>query len=251
MFSKLKNILSLLILSYVISYANNIESDLKLAEQAYKQKNYNKTIEIYQNLIKNNYYSFELYYNLGNAYYKTNQLGKAILYYERAKVINPSDEDLNHNLKIAYSKTIDKIETKDNFFIEITKNNLMHKININTSAYWSILMSVLAFISFTLFLYLKTYKKALLILFGFFTISTFTVYGVSKLSEKSQKTNNFAVVTEKQIKVLSEPLSNAVSKFTLHEGTKVKILQKVDNFILIRLDNGTEGWVNEKSIEMI
>lgn len=74
---------------------------------------------------------------------------------------------------------------------------------------------------------------------------------MGKSAQNIHVENNFAIVTQKEVRVSNEPIPNAVSKFTLHEGTKVKILQKVDTFYLIRLENGIEGWINENSIEVI
>ncbi|RME16375.1 MAG: tetratricopeptide repeat protein, partial [Bacteroidetes bacterium] len=215
------------------------------------QKNYSESIQLYYQLIQDKYYSAELYYNLGNAYYKNNQLGKAILYYEKAKKLNPSDNDIQHNLKLAYSKTIDKIETKDNFFVEITKNNFLNRLNTNILAYVSIALSVFAAVFFGLFLFFSTHKKTYIILTIIFILTSLIAYGVGLLAQSHQQANDFAIVTAKESKVTNEPLPDAITKFKLHEGTKVKVLQKVDNFILVRLDNGTEGWVEENNIEII
>lgn len=224
---------------------------IQQAEQFYKQKNYSKAIELYQSLIAQNYQSSELYYNLANAYFKNNQIGKAILYYEKAKLLNPSDADIKHNLTIAYNKTIDKIETKDNFFIEVTKANFLNKVNVKWMAYLSIVFSFLAFMFFALFLFTQKYKKIHLITFISATLICIAFYVIGYISEKSKNTNHFAIVTLKETRVMNEPLPTAITKFTLHEGTKVKIMQKIDNYYLIRLENGVEGWIDAQSIEMI
>ena len=229
----------------------NIHQILKEAEQYYKQKNYSKAIECYQKVLQQHYESFELYYNLGNAYFRNNQLGKAILYYEKAKRLNASDADLNHNLQLAYSLTIDKIDTKDNFFIEITKNNFLNTLNTQLMAYFNILLSVLALVAFVLFLYNTSYRKISLLLSVLFTVSNLLLYGIAYIAEKNKHTSTFAIVTKREINMQNEPLPNAVTKFILHEGTKVKVLQKVDNFILVRLENGVEGWTEESAVERI
>lgn len=230
---------------------SDIESKLKTAEKLYKEKKYSEVIQLYQEVLNNGYQSFEIYYNLGNAYFKNNQLGKAILYYEKAKLLQPSDDDLQHNLKIAYNQTIDKIETKDNFFIEVTKNNFLNRINPDAMAYGSIIFSFLALLTFVVFLFNQNYRKVMMILSVVFFLSSIIFYFIGKLSLSSKNDSQFAVVTVKETKVVNEPHNNAISKFSLHEGTKVKILQKVDNFVLIRLSNGVEGWIDEKSIEVI
>lgn len=252
---KMHKILVLLIgvLFYTTIFSTNtkIELLLKQAEQAYKQKKYTESIQLYQEVIHQNYYSAELYYNLANAYFKNNQLGKAILYYEKARKINPSDEDISHNLKIAYSRTIDKIETKDNFFIEITRNNILNRLNTNTIAYISSVLSVLTAIFFALFLFFNKYKKVNLIFSVVTLFLTAILYIVGYAAQKSNQRDNFAIVTAKEVKATNEPLPDAIARFKLHEGTKVKILQKVDDFLLIRLENGIEAWIDEKTVERI
>jgi len=230
---------------------NSISEKLLKAEKAYKEKKYSDAIALYQSVINDNYQSFELYYNLGNAYFKNNQLGKAILYYEKAKLLNPSDEDLNHNLKLAYNKTIDKIETKDNFFIEITKTNFLNKLNTNLLSYITIILSFLTFISFSIFLFNKNFRKITLSLTIISVSLNFIIYITAHFAEKNKHQNNFAIVTNREVKVTNEPLPEAITKFKLHEGTKVKILQKVDNFYLIRLENGVEGWIEQSNVEII
>lgn len=85
------------------------ESAFKEAEVAYKQENYNKAIELYEELLKNNGESYQIYYNLGNAYYKTNKIAPAILNYERALLLNPGDGDIRFNLEMSRLRTTDKI----------------------------------------------------------------------------------------------------------------------------------------------
>ncbi|GIV26774.1 MAG: hypothetical protein KatS3mg027_0588 [Bacteroidia bacterium] len=170
---------------------NEVASIIKSAEEAYKQKNYSKTIELYQRVINQNYESFELYYNLGNAYFKNNQLGKAILYYEKAKKLNPSDPDLKHNLSIAYNKTIDKIDTKDNFFIEITKNNFLNQLNTNLLAYVTIVIAFLTLLLFVLFLYHTAYRKLYISLVVVLVVTNVILYFIGYSSKKNAANKSF------------------------------------------------------------
>lgn len=86
------------------------------AEKAYDTKEYNTAIDLYEQLLKEGFTSFQLYYNLGNSYYKNGELGRAIYAYEIARKLEPDEEDVKINLSIANAKTFDKIETKENFF---------------------------------------------------------------------------------------------------------------------------------------
>src|ERR1700712_787443 len=135
-------ILLVCLLSFSIkSYGNDL---LQKAEKAYDTKNYKAAIVNYEKLINDGYKSYQLYFNLGNSYYRNNELGKAIFYYELARKINPSDEDVRINLGIASAKTIDKIDAKENFFISAVKTNILSSFTTNTWAWLTIFSLLLA-----------------------------------------------------------------------------------------------------------
>ncbi len=223
---------------------------LKKAETAYDSKNYKKAIEAYEQLVKEGYNSDRLFYNLGNAYYRDNQLGKAIYNYERAKKINSQDADIQNNLGIAYSKTVDKIETKENFFVSAVKSSVLCSCSTNTWAW----LSILALCLTVLFLYLFisgssvafkriSFFSALIFIVGFFI--TYSL-GYSALKDKQQ--HNFAIITAAQTKVFIEPTQAASSKFSLHEGTRVRLLELNADWVLIKLENGNEGWLKATDV---
>ena len=121
---------------------------LRQAENAYDQKNYQEAIFAYEKLVQEGYRSFQLYFNLGNAYYRANKLGKAIYNYERARKLAPTDEDISINLSIAQAKTIDKIDSRENFFISAVKTGLLTSLSTTSWAWLSILFIVLSCCSF-------------------------------------------------------------------------------------------------------
>lgn len=223
---------------------------LKKAEAAYDTKDYKKAIEYYEELVKEGYTSDKLFYNLGNAYYRNNQLGKAIYNYEKANKINPNDNDIKNNLNIAYSKTIDKIESKENFFVSAVKTNVLTTFSTTAWAWLSIICSAMV----CLFLYLfiaggsvilkrASFFIALVALCGFLV-----VYFLGYSAVKAKESNDFAVVTSSETKVFVEPTPAATSKFGLHEGTKVRILELNGDWVLIKLENGNEGWLKTADV---
>ena len=129
----------------------NAESGLDLmASNAYRNQDYKKSIELYEELvsqgIKNNRISSQLYYNLGNAYFRDNQLGKAILNYERALLLEPGDGDIRHNLRFANNRTVDRIASSGEFFMTNWFNSVR---NLFSSNVWAII-AIILFISFLL-----------------------------------------------------------------------------------------------------
>lgn len=234
----------------VKGYGNDL---LKKAELAYDSKKYKEAIVNYEELVKEGYKSWQLYFNLGNSYYRNNELGKAIYYYELARKLNPDDEDVRINLGIASAKTIDKIDSKENFFINAVRTNLLSTFTTNTWAWFTILSLFFAALGFFLFvnsgrLLVKriSFFLSCLLLFGFL-LSYF--FGYSAL--KSKVENKFAIVTTREVRIMNEPTQSATMKFNLHEGTKIRVVENNGDWLLIKLDNGNEGWVRITDVGII
>lgn len=240
---KIKNIFTLLfVLLTLATFSNDL---LKKAEIAYEKREYKKAIESYEELIKDGYVSYKLYYNLGNAYYKNNQLGKAIYNYERAKKLNHQDDDVKNNLTLAYTKTIDKIEVKENFFISAVKTNVLSSFTTTSWAWLSIGASFLFFLFLYLFIAGSSVVLKRISFFGALVllVTFFVVYFLGNSAKKAKEENSFAIITAPETKVYTEPTSTSTSKFGLHEGTRVRIVELNADWILIKLENGNEGWL--------
>jgi len=233
---------SLLIMVSLTALPNDL---LLKAQNAYEHREYKKAIEAYEDLIKEGYVSYQLYYNLGNAYYRNHQLGKAIFNYERAKKLNHEDEDVKNNLALAYTKTIDKIEVKENFFISAVKTNVLSSFTTTTWAWLSIGACALFFVFLYLFIAGRTVVVKRLSFFAsiVFLVGFFVVYFLGNSAKNAKEQNNFAIITAPETKVYTEPTLTSPSKFGLHEGTRVRIVELNADWILIKLENGNEGWL--------
>lgn len=239
----------------LLGFALRAQQDqlLKKAEQAYDSKKYKEAIAAYEELVDEGYRSWELYFNLGNAYYRNNQLGLAIYNYELARKINPEDEDVRINLGIASSKTIDKIDSKENFFINAVKTNLLSTFTTHTWAWFTIAALALAALTFFLFvssavvLVRRVAFTAACVFAGLFLFSWFC--GYSALKAKVE--NKFAIITAREVKIMNEPTQGASMKFNLHEGTKIRVVENNGDWLLIKLDNGNEGWVKLSEVGII
>jgi tetratricopeptide (TPR) repeat protein len=205
-----------LLLSSTSSFSNN---DLQVkAEKAYAEKNYKLAISLYESILKDGLTSYKLHYNLGNAYYKNNEIGKAIYNYELANKLQPNNKDVKTNLRIANEKTIDKIESKENFFIGAIKSGLVNSLSTNGWAWFSIcsLCGSLIF-AFMFFVTNKLTLKRLgffLSAISFMTFISSMVLGFTALNDKQEV--NFAIVTNRESRIHEEPQSNSKSKFSLH-----------------------------------
>lgn len=243
------------ILVFVLSFvANGFSNDLiQKAEKAYDSKKYKEAIEAYEKLIDQGYKSYQLYFNLGNAYYRDKQLGKAIYNYERARKLNPNDEDVRINLGIASAKTIDKIDAKENFFISAVKSNLLSSFDTRGWGWLNIAGIILLCIFIFLFV---SSGNVLVKRLSFFLIlvclsGSIATYFLGYSALKSKYDNKFAIITAKESRIMNEPTATASSKFSLHEGTKIRIVENNGDWVLIKLDNGNEGWVKLQEVGII
>ena len=248
----MKKLILLLVLcpGFLVVAANDY---LEKAEKAYDSKKYKVAVENYEALLKEGYQSYELYYNLANAYYRDNQLGRAIYNYELARKMEPNDEDVRINLSKAGAKTTDKIDAKENFFISAVKTNILSTFSTKWWAWFSIIGLFLASAFFFLFIHasVRTVKRtAFLLSAGFVCVFAATYFlGYSALHAKSK--NKFAIILNRESKIYNEPTRAATAKFTLHEGTKIRLVENTGEWVLVKLDNGNEGWIKKAEIGII
>ena len=221
--------------------------------KAYIEGNYEKAIEEYTAIVEGGEYSVELYYNLANAHFKQGEIGKSILYYNKALRLAPSQEDVRHNLAIAEAKTKDRITAIPEFFL----NRWMRTVRNSASCMaWSVL-SIVAFgllLAFALLFLLASnikWRKA-----GFYLALFSAVLFVATLLFALSARNDMlvrdeAVVMSSAISVKSSPDNSATDLFVLHEGTKVRILSEVDEWREVVIADGKKGWTLKSNIEEI
>lgn len=222
-------------------------------DSAYIRNDYASAIQIYENLLKKGE-AAEVYYNLGNSYYKADDIAKAILNYERALLLQPGNADIRANLEIARSKTIDKvIPVPEIFFVAWTKS-LINSLSIDAWAKLGVVFFILLLVSLYLFFFSKQVigKKT-----GFIAGVIFLVFvvlsNVFAAQQKSELTNrNAAIVLAPSVTVRSTPSESGTSLFILHEGRKVEIKDNsMREWKEIRLEDGKVGWVPASAVEVI
>lgn len=222
-------------------------------DSAYMRNDYASAIQLYETLLKDGE-AAEVYYNLGNSYYKSENIARAILNYERALLLQPSNADIRANLEIARAKTIDKvIPVAEIFFISWTKS-LINCLNVDAWGYVGIVCFFLLLISLYFFFFSKqiVWKKA-----GFITGIVFSIVviltNVFAFQQKHEILNrNNAIVLTPSVTVRSTPSDSGTSLFILHEGRKVEIKDAtMREWREIRLEDGKVGWVPASSVEVI
>jgi hypothetical protein len=225
---------------------------IKEAETAYTQEDYNKAIELYEETLKNNGASAEIYYNLGNAYYKANQIAPAILNYERALLLDPGDRDIRFNLQMAREKT-DKIEPVGEFFLVKWIHSFQ---NMGSADSWAML-GIVSFLSLTFCLLLFFFSRWIRVkkvgfYLGIVCLLVVIVANVFAGNQKNKIVNRtHAIVFSPTVTVKSSPDASGTDLFILHEGTKVFIKSSLGNWKEIEIEDGNVGWMPGKDIEII
>jgi tetratricopeptide (TPR) repeat protein len=242
-----------LFLFTAISLADGNESLFELANEKYSEGLYEEAIESYENILSSGYSSAALYYNLGNAYYKQNNVTKAILNYERALLLSPGDEDIKYNLDIANQLVTDKIDALPEFFLIRWIRQVRTSLSPGNWGIFSITGFAMAGIFFLLFYFLR--KRALRRLFfilsflAVFLSGTTLFFGIKQNRELVER--NTAIVVSPTVKGKSSPDEGGTDLFVLHEGVKVWITDKLNAWIEIKLADGNKAWVPENSLERI
>ncbi len=233
------------------------EADLgKLWEEsnaAYTDADYSKAIGGYNAILEAGYVSHKLYYNLGNAYYKDNKIGRAILFYNRALLIKPGDNDTRYNLEIANGRVVDKIDAVPEFFLTRWVRGLRTTMGSNGWAVLS-LMLLAAALGATL-VYLLAGKLALRKA-GFYTgicsLAAMAVALVFSISERHEMLHSSeAIVMSSAAPVKSSPDGASKDIFILHEGTKVRVVSSLGDWREIEIASGDKGWIASAAIETL
>lgn len=222
-------------------------------DSAYIKNDYKSAIQIYEALLEKGE-AAEVYYNLANCYYKTNDIAKSILNYERALLLDPGNTDIRVNLEMARAKTVDKITPIPDIFFVAWIKSLINCLSVDAWAKCGILFFILFLVAVALFFFSKqaSLKKG-----GFIGGIVFLILVVlSNVFASQQKAvlvnRNAAIVLVPSVTVRSTPSESGTSLFILHEGSKVELKDNsMREWKEIRLEDGKVGWVPTSSIEVI
>jgi hypothetical protein len=249
------SLLGLIVTSCLISrgQSNEVIDSLSAANQLYNTAKYQDAIRKYQFVLGQGFESPELYYNLGNAFYKTGNATYAILNYERAKKLSPNDEDIRYNLELARTQIIDNIvPLPEPGFLRWWKQ----MISSQSISYWG-RFSIITFFTFLslfgLFLLSRSFRvKRLAFWFSIasVTISAITFTFGSHLTSKLIH-HNSAVITDRSVRVKASPSETGTELFIVHEGITVQLTDKLGDWVYVSLPDGNKGWVKEASMVRI
>jgi tetratricopeptide (TPR) repeat protein len=213
--------------------------------KAYSAGMFSQAISCYQDVLKKGVASAELYYNLGNAYYKSDDMPSAILYYEKAKKLRPNDSGINFNLSVANNKITDKIEQVPQLFIKRWWTSIFNLLSLDALAISSLVLFTLFLVLISIFLFARPVwvrKVSFWCGAGLLALSI-GAFIIAQRKHHSLQEQKEAIVFTPAVTVKSSPDANSVDLFVVHEGAKVTILDTLGAWQEIRIGNGSEGWI--------
>ena len=237
----------LLSLTNLFSF-NDVDSIFNQSNNLYNSNSFEQAIDGYKSVLNKDINNGILYYNIGNCYYRLNNLGYARLFYEKAKLYNPTDRDVLHNIELVKAQLIDDIKSVPQFFLVKIINDINVKLNSSQWAYVVILALYLNLIFFLLFFFSKSVDtrvnslRRVLITIPILLITVFFLI-YSNFDNKYDT----AVLVDSNAYVKTAPSIEADDYFIIHEGVKFQLIDEVDNWSRVLLSDGKDGWISNST----
>ncbi len=244
-------IISILSTCFMVAESKDLQDLLQTGNQYYLDGKYEMAAQSYKSIIDSGYASAELYYNLGNAYYKSHDITMALVNYERARILKPNDPEINHNLDIAREFVVDRIEVLPEFFL---RRAYVGFVKIFDADIWA-LVSVITFgLALGLFLAYFFLNHLFFRKVSFWTGVLFIVIAASTFLFALQQNNlvtkhHQAIILTPSVTIKSSPDEDSgTDLFLLHEGTKVTISDELGDWREVVLSDGNSGWLKETDL---
>jgi len=228
-----------------------IEDMFFKANNHYQAQEYTQAITLYEAIVQQGFRSGALFYNLGNAYYKTGAIGRALVNYERARLLIPHDEDLFANMKLVEAALKEKQPDDENpwytvFFTEV-RDCLSGRswVTIALGLYFMLIAQVLVLI------FVPTYRAIGIPLLTMMIVLTFFVMAFAGLKVREESTTRLGIIVAEAVDVRYSPAYTGSVAFTIHEGLKARIIREEKGWVQIRFSRGNSGWIERDAIEVI
>jgi len=229
------------------------DSVLMRAEEYYRQNEFSNAIAEYKLLTEAGWKSAELYYNMGNAYFRNNDIKSAILYYERARRLAPNDEAINQNLNLSRSLIFNRVEALPELFLITWGKAVRDLMTVRAWAWWSIGSFVAMLALGLLFLFIRniSVKRLTFGLSVFCFALCLATFALGYLQKANIERTDEAIVFAPSVTIRSSPDDRGNNLFILHEGIKVRILDQIGEWCEVRIDDGSRGWMRISDLEVI
>jgi len=243
----------LILITFAPVRAWQVDIMMEKGNNFYRNGDYDNAIEEYKKLVDEGYLGTSLFYNLGNTHYRIGKIGYAILYYEKALKLSPSDVDVKHNLDFAHFSTIDRIQPLPKFFLFDWWEALLTSFSVNGWAYVVFIFYLLILSLIAAYFFAKPVsQQKFIFLSGIASVFLLTLsISLFVVKINREATLKSGVIIEQVVTVKSSPDPQSTDSFVIHEGLKVNLEDQLDNWVKIRLADGKVGWIENSSLEQI
>ncbi|MEH6770185.1 tetratricopeptide repeat protein [Maribacter arcticus] len=250
MFKKLAIFFSLFTVLLCTAQSNKLFDE---ATAAYNSGEYEKAIGFYTDILDDGEHSAAVYYNLGNSYYKLNNIAESIYFYEKALLLSPNDEEIKTNLSYAQNMTIDAIDTMPETGLSKLYKSVTGKLTFDQWAYLAIALMIIFVLLYILFYYansstLKRWSFIGSILALFICIIAIVFAFIQRSDFKDLQP---AIIFAEESSIKSEPNASSQQVFVIHAGTKVNVLDQLDEWNKIKLADGKTGWIQKNELKLL
>jgi tetratricopeptide (TPR) repeat protein len=236
-----------------ISHGADLKSLMDQANKAYAAQNFAKVEELYEQLLGTGQESAQLYFNLGNTYFKLGDNLRAILFYERAKRLAPQNLDIDFNLKVANQFVVDNIEQLPKPFFARWWGSLANRSSANGWAKWSVTLFILFLILLGTYFFtpLPRIRRTAFYAAVFSAVFVVLTFSLASKQYKLTRDKSSALILCPRVTVKSAPSVTGTNLFLIHEGLKVRITDQLEKWKEIELADGNKGWVSDSCLVRI
>ncbi len=247
----LVRIASLALLLATIALGSPVET-FEQANEAYRNADYKHAISLYRSLLDTGYRTVDVYYNLGNACFKRGDFAHAVLYFERAMMLDPAD-DIEFNLNVVRSRLRDRVEPVPQLFFVQWWNRIKYAWHLGTIFWISAALFWLLCVGVVTFFWSRSlrFRRLAFFLSSVFLVAWVVWFALFLDAREDRLAHRMAVIMPKEVEVKSSPDKSGVRLFAVHEGLKVEIVDDFDNWYQVRLQDGKKGWVQQDVLERI
>lgn len=223
------------------------------ATDLYNDGKFEEALNHYQRILDNNKHSAELYFNMGNANYKLENIGPSIYFYEKALLLKPNDAEILNNLGYAQNMRLDAIEEIPKTALQKIYSKVVGFLNFEQWGYLAIGLMILFVLTYVLYYLLFTsFNKRLFFIFSvIFLFLSISSLSFAYLAYNDYQKNNPAIIFEREVVVAAEPNNQSERVFTLHEGTKINIEEELEDWSKIKIADGQIGWIPSNSFRLL
>lgn len=221
------------------------------ANQAYQEERFQEAVDLYESILAEGVQNGNLHFNLGNAYFKNQQLGKAVLHYYRARKFNPGDEDIANNLALAAEARVDPIIDEEDEAFTRGFDAVVHTLNYSLVFYLALSLLCLGGLASLGMILRPQTRKWIGYVMVTGSVLGLLLMGAAFIQYNQITRTDMAVVIAGKVDVLSGPSSKEPVSFTIHEGISCRVLDETEGWCRIRLANGFNGWMRRTDLEII